>query len=146
MLNSCSGFEHLWPLAQAAEESLRGGFRVEDVASRQPCPAQLNDAVLHMVELIDCVGVSVHADRAAQRLGEAHVSVRKVGACWSRVVLHGDTEPGGRNEDLCQIDFIRIASEELAAGGMRENVDVRVAKRTQHALASARLRPRSNFE
>jgi hypothetical protein len=79
------------------------------------------------------VGVGVDDDLAAVFFGAAEVEVVEVGAGGAGVVFDGDAEFGGAGEDLSMSIGVGLAAEDLAAGGMAEDADVRVFERAEDA-------------
>ncbi len=58
--------------------------------------------------------------------GAAEMEIAEVGAGGAGVVFDGDAERGGTLEHLFDVDGVGLAAEDLAAGGMAEDADVRV--------------------
>ena len=65
------------------------GLRVDEVRGFEPGTAQLDDAVIDKIELLDGVGIGVDDELAAKLPGAAEVEVGQIGAGRGRVVLDG---------------------------------------------------------
>ena len=102
------------------------GAGVEEVGGAEPGAAELHDAVVDLIELVGGMGVGVDDDLAAVFFGEAEVEVVEVGARGRGVVFDGDAEARGSGEELGEVDLVRLALQDLAAGGVAEDVDVRI--------------------
>jgi len=90
---------------------------IDEVGGGEPSAAELDDAVIDLVELAGGVGVGVDDDLAAGFFGLAEVEIAEVGAGWGGVVLNGDAEARGGGEEGGDINLVGLALEDLAAGG-----------------------------
>jgi 1-aminocyclopropane-1-carboxylate deaminase/D-cysteine desulfhydrase-like pyridoxal-dependent ACC family enzyme len=63
---------------------------VENVGGREPCAAELADAIAHLFEAGDVVCVCVDGNPAAALFGDAEVTIAEVEAIGVSVVLDRD--------------------------------------------------------
>ena len=80
------------------------------------------------------MGVGVDDDLAAELFGEAEIEIVEVGAGGVGVVFDGYSQLGGAFEDQVDVDGVGFAVENLAAGGVAEDADVRVFESAEDAV------------
>src|SRR5215469_12938452 len=126
-----AGLRGLLPARAQSREKFGRRKGVQDVRCTKPGAAKLADTVSPVADHASNVGVGVHNNFAAALLREPQIAVAEVEAFRRCVVLHRNAELGTFAQNGAGVELVGLTPQELSAGGMAKNMDVRILDRPE---------------
>ena len=89
--------------------------------------------MVDQIEFIRRMRVRIHDQLAAMLFRQPHMQIAQIGPRWRSVMLHRNPQARRGRQQLGKVDLVGLTLEHLSAGGVPEDVDVRIFSGTQYA-------------